>query len=57
MNDIFQDLIREGHVCVYLDDILIFMKTLAEDRRLLRLVLERPRLHRLYLHPEKHEFE
>jgi Reverse transcriptase (RNA-dependent DNA polymerase) len=30
MNDIFQDLIMEGHVCMYMDDILIFTKTLAE---------------------------
>jgi Reverse transcriptase (RNA-dependent DNA polymerase) len=57
MNDIFQDLIMEGHVCVYLDDILIFTKTLAEPRRILRVVLERLRLHRLYLRPEKCEFE
>jgi Reverse transcriptase (RNA-dependent DNA polymerase) len=57
LNDIFQDLIMEGHVCVYLDDILIFMKTLAEHRRILRLVLEHLRLHRLYLHPEKREFK
>jgi hypothetical protein len=28
MNDIFQDLIMEGVVCVYLDDILIFMKSI-----------------------------
>jgi hypothetical protein len=32
MNDIFQNLIREGVVCVYLDDILIFMKTISEHR-------------------------
>ena len=30
MNDIFQDLISEGVVCVYLDDILIFTKDVAE---------------------------
>jgi hypothetical protein len=30
MNDIFQDLIQEGVVCVYLDDILIFTKTIEE---------------------------
>jgi Reverse transcriptase (RNA-dependent DNA polymerase) len=44
-------------VCVYLDDILIFTKTLAEHQRILRLVLERLRLHRLYLRPEKCKFE
>ena len=31
MNDIFHDLIMEGVVCVYLDDILIFSKTLEEQ--------------------------
>jgi len=30
MNEIFQDLISEGVVCVYLDDILIFMETMEE---------------------------
>jgi hypothetical protein len=30
MNDIFQDLIMEGVVCVYLDDILIFTKSIKE---------------------------
>ena len=40
MNDIFHDLIMEGVVCVYLDDILIFSKTLEEQRRVTRIVLE-----------------
>ena len=30
MNDIFHDMIAEGVVCVYLNDILIFTKTLSE---------------------------
>jgi Reverse transcriptase (RNA-dependent DNA polymerase) len=30
MNDIFQDLIMEGVVCVYLNDILIFTKDIKE---------------------------
>jgi hypothetical protein len=33
MNDIFYDLIMEGVVCVYLDDIHIFSKTLEEQHR------------------------
>jgi hypothetical protein len=41
MNDIFQDLILEGVVCVYLDDILIFTETMEEHDRVTRLVLER----------------
>jgi hypothetical protein len=40
MNDIFKDLILEGVVCVYLDDILIYTKTLEEHRRVTRCVLE-----------------
>ena len=31
MNDIFQDLIMEEHVCIYLDDLLIFTDTLKES--------------------------
>jgi hypothetical protein len=40
MNDIFQDLISEGVVCVYLDDILIFTETMEEHDRVTCLVLE-----------------
>jgi len=41
MNDIFQDLISKGVVCVYLDDILIFTETMEEHDRVTHLVLER----------------
>jgi hypothetical protein len=57
MNEVFQDLIAKGNVAIYLDDILIFSKTLEEHRRITRLVLERLRQHHLYLKPEKCEFE
>src|SRR6266536_1210563 len=57
MNEIFQDLISEGVVCIYLDDILVFSKTLEEHRHVIRLVLERLRQYCLYLKPEKCEFE
>jgi len=33
MDDIFEDLISEGVVVVYLDDILIFTETLESTRR------------------------
>ena len=36
MNNIFHDLIMEGVVCVYLDDILIFTKSLAEHQRVVQ---------------------
>jgi hypothetical protein len=57
MNEIFQDLITEGVVSVYLDDILIFTDWMEEHRRITRLVLDRMREHKLYLRPEKCEFE
>ena len=57
MNEIFRDMIINNQVVVYLDDILIFSKTLEEHRRLNREVLRRLRLHDLYLKPEKCEFE
>jgi len=56
MNDIFQDLISKGVVCVYLDDILIFTETMEEHDRVTRLVLERLRQYKLYLRHDKCEF-
>ena len=40
MNDIFCNMIVEGVVCVYLDDILIFTKTLSEHQKITQKVLE-----------------
>jgi hypothetical protein len=57
MNEIFQDLITEGVVSIYLNDILIFTNTSEEHCRITRLVLDRIREHKLYLRPEKCEFE
>ncbi|SJL13535.1 uncharacterized protein ARMOST_16979 [Armillaria ostoyae] len=57
MNDIFKDLIATGKVTVYLDDILIFSKTLEEHRKITRRVLELLRKHKLFLKAEKCEFE
>ena len=57
MNDIFADLIAEGQVVIYLDNILIFTKTLEEHRRIVRRVLEKLCNHKLYLKPEKCKFE
>ncbi|GLB45128.1 putative retrotransposable element tf2 155 kda protein type 1-like [Lyophyllum shimeji] len=53
MNNIFCDLIAQRVVCVYLDDILIYTKTLEEHRRITRIALDRLREHRLFLKPEK----
>jgi hypothetical protein len=57
MNEIFQDLITEGVVSVYLNDILIFTNSLEDHRRITSLVLDRMHKHKLYLWPEKCEFE
>jgi hypothetical protein len=57
MNKIFQDLITEGIVSIYLDDILIFTNTSEEHHRITHLVLDCMREHKLYLQPEKCKFE
>jgi hypothetical protein len=57
MNEIFQDLITEGVVSVYLDDILIFTNSFEEHRQITRLVLDCMHKHKLYLQPEKCKFK
>jgi hypothetical protein len=57
MNDIFADMISEGVVVVYLDDILIFTKDLEEHRKITRRVLQRLEENELFLREEKCEFE
>ena len=57
MDDIFEDLITEDVVVVYLDDILIFTKTLEEHWEVVCRVLDLLQFHHLSLKPEKCEFE
>jgi hypothetical protein len=57
MNDILRDLINEGHVIVYLDDILIFTESMEEHRKIVKRVLEVLQENKLFLKPEKCEFE
>ena len=57
MNDIFHDMIAEGVVCVYLDDILIFTKTLLEHQTITWRVLKCLREYNLCLKREECEFE
>jgi Reverse transcriptase (RNA-dependent DNA polymerase) len=57
MNHILRDLISEGKVAVYLDDILIFTKDLIEHRGIVSRVLQILRENKLSLKPQKCEFE
>ncbi|SJL18801.1 uncharacterized protein ARMOST_22402 [Armillaria ostoyae] len=57
MNDIFKNLIATSKVTIYLDDILIFSKTLEEHQKITRHVLELLRKHKLFLKAKKCEFE
>jgi len=56
MNDIFQNLIVEGIVVVYLDNILIFTKTKEEHEQVVQQVLQVLKENKLFLCPEKCEF-
>jgi len=53
MNNILQDLIAEGIVVMYLDNILIFTKTVEEHAWAVWRVLEILVEHKLFLYPEK----
>ncbi len=57
MNDIFHDLVSEGKVTIYLNDILIFTKELSEHRQIVKRVLQCLREHKLFLKVEKCKFE
>jgi hypothetical protein len=57
MNEIFQDLITEGVISVYLDDIVIFTNSLEEHHQITHLVLDCMCKHKLYIRLEKCEFE
>jgi len=56
MNDIFQNLIVEGIMVVYLDDILIFTRMKEEHKQAVRRVLQVLKENKLFLRPEKCEF-
>jgi len=56
MNDIFWDLIAEGIMVVYLDDILIFTRTEEEHVKAIRQVLQVLQENKLFLCLEKCEF-
>jgi len=56
INDIFWNLIAEGIIVVYLDDILIFTKTEEEHVQAVRQVLQVLKKNKLFLCLEKCEF-
>jgi len=56
INNIFQDLIAEEIVVVYLDNILIFTRTIKKYTKAIQQVLEILVEHKLYLYSEKYEF-
>src|ERR1700677_2081173 len=57
MNAILKDLIDQGHVVVYMDDILVFTKDLEEHRRIVNEVLRQLKENDLFLKPQKCFFE
>ena len=56
INNIFQDLIAEGIMVVYLDDILIFTRMEEEHAKAIRWVLQVLQENKLFLHLKKCEF-
>jgi len=57
MDDIFDGLITEGVVMVYLDNILIFTETLEEHQKVTQRVMELLQKNNLFLKPEKCKFK
>jgi len=57
MNQTFQKEITEGWMIVYMDDILIFLKTLEENQKQTCCVLEITQKETLFLKPEKATFD
>jgi len=56
MNNIFRNLIAEGIVVVYLDDILIFTKMKEEHEQAVRRILQVLKENKLFFRLEKCEF-
>ena len=57
MNHLFRDLINKGKVVVYMDDIMIFTKTLKEHRLIVKEVLQILRDNKLSLKHTKCDFK
>src|SRR5258708_112016 len=57
MNDILQDFIHNGKAICYMDDILVYSRTLSDHQQTVHQVLTTLRKRRLFLKPEKCKFE
>ena len=57
MNTLFHNLIQQGKVVIYLNDILIFTKDITEHHIIVKEVLKILRQNKLYLKPAKCEME
>src|SRR6266478_3978873 len=57
MNDILQDFIHNGKAICYMDDILVYSRTLSDHQQIVCQVLTTLRKRRLFLKPEKCKFE
>ena len=53
MNEIFQDMIHERWIIIYMDNIFIFTKMMEENVKCVKRVLQRLTDNDLYLKPEK----
>lgn len=57
MNDLFKDMIDEGWLLIYMDDMLIFSEDMDTHRTYVKRVLQRLKDNDLFLKPEKCVFE
>jgi hypothetical protein len=57
MNELFKELIDEGSVTIYINDILVFTKDLDTHRQLVSRMLQILKDNNLYLKPDKCDFE
>ena len=56
MDSIFADMIEKNWIIVYMDNILIFAKTIKENEEITKKVLQQLEENDLYLKPKKCEF-
>jgi len=57
INNIFQDLMAEEIMVVYLDNILIFTQTLEKHYRAICTIIEVLAKYKLFLYSKKYEFD